>query len=219
MNAKLAGKEDDVVPDPPLRFSNVHYFAAGASLFGDEAQGAYQYADKEYVGRNMHAPGFQTCTECHSTHVQELEFEKCTTCHTGATSPEEIRISAADLDGDGDAKEGISAEIMAMEEKLYEAMQTYAADVAGKPIVYSATSYPYFFEDTNANGKIDAEEPSFTAWTPRLLRAAYNYQYIQKDPGVYAHNPKYAAQVLYDALEDLGAGGIEVDLTGLVRPE
>ena len=58
-----------------------------------------------------------------------------------------------------------------------------------------------------------------TAWTPRLLRAAYNYQYIQKDPGVFAHNPMYAAQVLYDALEDLGEGGIKVDMTGLTRAE
>ena len=28
----------------------------------------------------------------------------------------------------------------------------------------------------------------------------------------------YAAQFLYDSLEDLGKGGIKVDLTGLTRP-
>ncbi len=219
MNAKLKGKEDDVVPETPLRFSNVHYFAAGASLFGDEAQGAYQYADKEYAGRNMHAPGFQTCTDCHGTHTQELAFDKCVTCHAGVKTPQDIRISAADLDGDKDAKEGVSAEITALQEKLFAAMQLYAKDVAKKPILYDAVTYPYFFEDANANGKIDEGEGAFAAWTPRLLRAAYNYQYIQKDPGVFAHNPVYAAQVLYDALEDLGEGGIEVDMTGLTRAE
>ena len=46
------------MPEKKLSFANVHYFAAGASLFGNDAQVAYQYADKEYAGRNMHAPGF-----------------------------------------------------------------------------------------------------------------------------------------------------------------
>jgi hypothetical protein len=219
VNLKTKGLEDDVVPEKPLSFSNVHYFAAGASLFGDDAQVAYQYADKEYAGRNMHAPGFQTCTDCHSTHTQELEFDKCVTCHAGAKSPQDIRISANDLDGDKDVKEGASAEIMALEEKLLVAIQAYAKDVAKKPILYSPSAYPYFFEDTNANGKIDEKEPAYSAWTPRLLRAAYNYQYVQKDPGAFAHNAKYIGQVLFDALEDLGKGGVKVDVTGLSRPE
>jgi hypothetical protein len=40
--------------------------------------------------------------------------------------------------------------------------------------------------DTNANGVVDPEEAvrenAFTGWTPRLLRAAYNYQWASKDP-------------------------------------
>ena len=36
---------------------------------------------------------------------------------------------------------------------------------------------------------------------------------------MFAHNAKYAGQLLYDTLEDLGKGGIKVDLTGMVRPE
>jgi hypothetical protein len=62
----------------------------------------------------------------------------------------------------------------------------------------------------------DNRYPNFT---PRLLRAAYNYQYVQKDPGAFAHNPKYIGQILYDSLEDLSAGGVEVDMTGMTRPE
>ena len=62
------------------------------------------------------------------------------------------------------------------------------------------------------------EANRYTKWTPRLLRAAYNYQYAQKDPGLFAHNPDYAAQFLYDSLEDLAAGGVKVDMTGMVRP-
>jgi hypothetical protein len=219
LNLKTKGLEDDKVPEKPLSFSNVHYFAAGASLFGNDAQVAYQYADKEYVGRNMHAPGFQTCTECHSTHELELAMDKCVTCHAGAKTPQDIRISANDLDGDKDVKEGAAAEIMALEEKLYAGIQAYAKDVAKMAIVYDPATYPYFFADANANGKIDKDEKAYTAWTPRLLRAAYNYQYVQKDPGAFAHNPNYIGQILYDALEDLGKGGVKVDMTGLTRPE
>jgi hypothetical protein len=45
------------------------------------------------------------------------------------------------------------------------------------------------------------------------LKAAYNYQYAQKDPGAFAHNAKYVLQVLYDSLEDIGA-----DVSGMTRP-
>jgi len=219
VNAALRDKEEDKVPDPALRFQNVHYFAAGASLFGNDAQGAYQYADKEYVGRFAHVPGFDTCTGCHNPHALELSLDKFTSCHAGIKSAAEIRIIATDLDGDKDVKEPVKAEIDAMTEKLYAAMQLYAKDVAKTAIVYDSHAYPYFFADKNANGKVDEGEGSYAAWTPRLLKAAYNYQYVQKDPGMYAHNAKYAAQILYDTLEDLGKGGIKVDLTGMARPE
>ena len=44
----------------------------------------------------------------------------------------------------------------------------------------------------------------YNAWTPRLLRAAYNYQYGSKDPGGYTHNPVYVLQAIYDSIEDIG---------------
>lgn len=89
------------------------------------------------------------------------------------------------------------------------------------PTAYDAHAYPYFFNDTNANGKADAGEARYpnryNAWTPRLLKAAYNYQYSLKDPGVYAHNPLYVIQTLHDSLADL-ATKVEVDMAGMVRP-
>ena len=48
----------------------------------------------------------------------------------------------------------------------------------------------------NGDGKADKDEAKYPnrykAWTPRLLRAAYNYQFVTKDPGAFAHNPTYA---------------------------
>jgi hypothetical protein len=54
----------------------------------------------------------------------------------------------------------------------------------------------------------------YVGWTPRLLQAAYNYQYASKDPGAFAHNSTYVIQVLYDSLEDMGG-----NVSGMTRPE
>lgn len=223
LNARIGAAEDDKVPEKKLSFQNVHYFAAGASLFGNDAQVAYQYAGKEYSGRNMHdGKGFTTCTDCHATHELALNFDKCATCHAGVKSPADIRLTKDDVDGDKDVKEGVAGELSTLEEKLLAAIQDYAKTRIESPIVYDAGTYPYWFNDTNANGKGDADElkyaNAYADWTPRLLRAAYNFQYAQKDPGLYTHNFKYGVQILYDALEDLGKGGVKVDLTGMVRP-
>jgi hypothetical protein len=47
----------------------------------------------------------------------------------------------------------------------------------------------------------------------KTLRASFNYQYSQKEPGAWVHNNKYIVQVLYDSIDDLDG-----DLTGLIRP-
>ncbi len=218
MDTRLKGLDNDKVPEKKLSFQNVHYFAAGASLFGNDAQVAYQYADKEYVGRNLHAPSMDNCTGCHNTHELGLNFDKCVTCHAGVKSPQDIRLTTTDFDGDKDVKEGMAGEIKTMEEKLLLGLQTYAKDVSKAAIAYDPNAYPYFYADANANGAVDKDEKAYTDWTPRLLRAAYDYQYVQKDPGLFAHNGKYGIQILYDALEDLGKGGIKVDMTGMTRP-
>ncbi len=210
-----AGVGDDEVSGD-LGFRNVHYFAAGATVFGAEAMGAYQYEGKEYVGAFAHVPGFDTCTQCHDTHNLEVKVEACGTCHPGKESVEDIRMSTTDFDGDGHADEGIAHEIDHLQETLYGAIQAYASEVT-TPIIYDSHSYPYFFVDTDGNGEVDAGEANYgnryRAWTPRLLRAAYNYQYAAKDPGGFAHNGKYVIQALYDSLDDIGA-----DTAGMVRP-
>jgi hypothetical protein len=220
VSRSIAGLPEDE-PSDSLRFLNVHYYASGATLFGTEAKGAYEFPDKVYAGKNEHVANFAGCSDCHSAHKLEVEVENCSGCHPGTESAEDlraIRVAEDDFDGDGDTEEGIAGEIETMHEALYEAMQAYSADVAGNAIVYESHSYPYFFIDSNGNGVADPDEAqranAFAGWTPRLLRAAYNYQYVAKDPGAYAHNPTYIVQVLYDVLEDLDA-----DMTGMVRPE
>jgi hypothetical protein len=204
-----AGVGADVVSDK-LNFRNVHYFAAGASLFGADVQGAYQYEGKEYSGRSQHPSPYQTCTSCHDTHALTVKFDKCTSCHEKAASVEEIRAKedTVDYNGNGNSTEPIKAEMASFQETLLAQIYNYAAKTAGAAIVYDPNSYPYWFADLNANGKLDADEAktenSYKKWTPNLLRAAYNYQYSVKDPGAFAHNPGYILQALYDSIESLG---------------
>lgn len=108
-----------------------------------------------------------------------------------------------------------------MSERLYQAIRDYAANVLGTPIAYNEGSYPYFFVDTNDDGQTDEEEATnanrYTKWSPRLLRAAYNFQFVHKDPGGFVHNSKYLLQVTYDSLKDLGEA-VAVNTDALVRP-
>jgi hypothetical protein len=218
VNGAIAAAEvgDDEVSET-LRFRNPHYFAAGATLFGNEVMGAYQYEGQQYNGRNMHVQGFQTCIECHNAHALKVEVEKCSTCHPSVQSEADlntIRMSTVDFDGDGELTEGLASEVQAFQEALLAALQQYVLDQGLPALVYDPASYPYVFEDTNANGEVDGEEAAYANWTPRLLRAAYNLQWSTKDPGAFAHNGKYIMQVLYDSLQDLGA-----DVSGFTRPE
>ena len=114
-------------------------------------------------------------------------------------------MSEIDYDGDGDVTEGIAGEIATMHEALYAAIQDYATNTIGTDIVYNADRYPYWFT---------TDEEGYATWTPRLLQAAYNYQYAAKDPGAFAHNGEYVLQTLYDSLKDIGG-----DVSGMTRPE
>ncbi len=203
VNRAIEGLDLDTVSED-VGFRNVHYFAAGATLFGTEAKGAYEYDGQTYNGRFAHVEGFDTCTSCHGAHGLEVEFEACATCHAGVENADEIRMDTTDYDGDGDTEEGIAGEVETLHENLYAAIQAYATNTAGAGIEYNAHRYPYWFTE-------DGER--YATWTPRLLQAAYNYQYAAKDPGAFSHNSKYIIQVLYDSLADIGG-----DTAGLTRP-
>lgn len=214
-----SGAVDDEVTES-LAFSNPHFFAAGATLFGTEVQGAYEYAGQTYNGRFLHVPGFQDCIECHSTHLLKVKVDQCAPCHGISSEGElpDIRMVYVDFDGDGDPSTGLAVEVMNVTDSVYEAIVAYAADVAGTPIVFDSDTYPYWFVDKNGNGMADADESisdnGYVSWTPRLLRVAYNYTWAVKDPGSYAHNGLYILQILYDTLQDIGG-----DVSNMTRPE
>ena len=220
VKAAISGKDDDTVSGD-LGFLNVHYRAAAATLMGGAARGGYQYDGKDYAERFNHPPPLNTCTGCHNPHTTEAATAQCAACHKDIASPEAIRTTTVDVNGNGDVKEGIAAEITDLHGRLGQAIQAYATDVIGTSVAYDAHAYPYFFTDSNGDGQVSKAEATYPnryqAWTPRLLRAAYNYQFVAKDPGAWTHNPHYALQLLFDSMESLSEKA-DVNMAELVRP-
>ena len=212
-----AGVGDDETSDM-LHFVNIHYYAAGATINAGRVRGGYQYEaelDAVYDWRFRHAPGLETCTGCHDPHSLEVRLDTCAGCHAGVEGLDDLKdirqlaSQASDYDGDGDLSEGIYFEIEGLRARLFEGLRAYAAEQGLGQICYAGGAYPYFFLDTDGDGQCSDTEAAypnrFSAWTPRLLKAAYNFQVSSKDPGAFAHNAKYIIQLLHDSITDLNA--------------
>jgi hypothetical protein len=210
----VAEKGDEVVApitvdgkEVKFSFKNAHYFGIAAMWFGTDAQGFYEYEGKTYVGTNPHVavndqPG---CVGCHDPHNGTPDEEACKACH-GDVAVDDIRgmTSSADYNGNGDKAEGIRSEYRLLRDALYTEIQAYAKAKTGTEIVYNTDAYPYWF---------DGEGNAFTAWTPNLMKAAYNFNFMRKNPGAGVHNAKYAIQILIDSIEGLGG-----DVSKYTRP-
>jgi len=208
-------------PDPSLRFINPHYATAAATWLGGYGGSGYHYEGREYAGRFFHARPVSSCNSCHEPHTLEVAFEPCLTCHL-ADDAQSIRIARQSYDGSGDTSVGIRSDIQANAATLLGMIESYAALVAGVPMVYNATRYPYFFTDANGDGMMDEGDDgralAYSAWTPRSLRTVFNYKLVTADPGNYAHNPAYSLQLLYDSIEDLAEPlGVDMQAMGLLR--
>ncbi|HSD38014.1 MAG TPA: hypothetical protein VLC92_10945 [Rhodocyclaceae bacterium] len=206
VNKAIADKPLDT-PDPKLAFIHVHYYPAGATLYGTQAKVAYEFAGKTYAGRYSHPKQLNTCTSCHDPHGGEVKLEKCTSCHNEK----------------GDRVEDFRAELKQDMTALYAGIQQYARKVGGGSIAFSPDAFPYWYADSNGNGKVDEDElkptNGYKAYTPRLMQAVYNYTFLLRDPGAAIHNRSYAGQVVYDSLESLAASGqTEVSMKGRTRP-
>lgn len=197
----IADQSEDTV-NTELRMPNLHANAAAATVYGSEARGGGEYPQASYETRFYH--NNDTCVTCHDPHSLQVQVQKCSACHLGADTLEgvrNVRLARTDYDGDGDISEGLVGEIETMMDSLFVSIQLYAAATSGAdPITY--------------DGRFVSEDgESYATWTPRLLRAAYNYQYVALDPGGYSHHPRYLLQLLYDSIEDLGGS-----TRGMTRP-
>ena len=167
--------------------------------------------------------GGTQCTSCHDPKGSHHTFQitdawdgSCKTCHADANGdPKLIRqVHLDDYDGDGNSQETLAAEIDGLAARVLTAMR--GATTAPRPC-YAPGVYPYFFKDADGDGACSAAEAvaanAFSAWTPALVKAAYNYQLSRTDPGAWAHNFAYMGELLYDSVVDLGG-----DVSKLTRP-
>jgi predicted CXXCH cytochrome family protein len=213
---------DATIASGKLAFVNVHYLPAGATKLGTAVQVGYEYTGQTYAGPLAHVGGTQ-CTSCHDPKGSNHTFRiadswdgTCKSCHADADGdPTNIRqVHLADYDGDGNPKETLAAEIDGLAARVLAAMQ---GAVAAPGPCYAPGAYPYFFKDTDGDKACSATEAvatnAFTAWTPALVKASYNYQLSRTDPGAWAHNFAYMGELLYDSVVDLGG-----DVSKLTRP-
>ncbi|MDO5647091.1 cytochrome C [Paracoccus sp. (in: a-proteobacteria)] len=219
--ARATAEGDPDQPNPDLRFMNPHYAVAAATWLGGTGALGYHYDGKTYAGQFHHAPPVATCTDCHDPHRLTVATDGCTMCHSGETNPRAIRMSRASHDGSGNLTQGIHADIANNADLLKSALHDYARQVAGVPMIYDSGRHPYFFADANDDGRVDLVDGTsvvYNAWTPRLLRGAYNWKFVTSDTGAHVHNPHYALQLLYDSIQDLTtAMGGDFDALNLSR--
>ncbi|MEK7277534.1 MAG: cytochrome c3 family protein, partial [Chloroflexota bacterium] len=221
-DAVPAAIKNDQGKEVKLGFRNIHYFAAAATLYGGMVEGGYQYDGNTYDSKNTHVQGYDSCVGCHDPHTLKVKVDECAACHEGVASVEDLKnvrmvSSNPDYDGDGNVTEGMYYEIQGLQEILMAEILKYAKETGGAGIVYDTAAYPYYFADEDGDGKPDQAEGknvSYKNWTPRLLKAAYNYQVSIKDPGAFAHGNKYIVQLLYDSIADLGG-----DVSALARTD
>jgi hypothetical protein len=209
---KVGADVDASIASSNLRFQNVHYLPAGGVILGGEGHLGYEYGVNDYAGRKEGHFGGDGCVDCHDPLVTLHSFDvgesfdagNCLPCHfqTGTIADFRAPSRTDDYDGDGDATEPMAAELETMAAAVLAAMH----DAVG--LCYDAHAYPYFFAGGDTDGAcLPGEAVSsngFSAWTAATLKASYNYQVYSKDPGAWAHNFDYLAQLLYDSLEDLG---------------
>ena len=147
---------DDNIAAGNFGFVNVHYYAAAASFFGTDVKGGYEYDGKTYAGKNTfpaHGGNLNTCVQCHmgtkSVAKSHMVIPNVANCQCHAVSAfADLKISGSDFNKDG--QQPVKQEIdQPCRQPCMRRFRTYAKNTLAKPIVYSPTAYPYFFNDTN----------------------------------------------------------------------
>jgi len=181
---------------------NPHYRGAAAFLYGYKG---FELPGRAYTPGNAFHQSIG-CVGCHMVRDEgagmgghtllmrdqagQDHISVCRRCHGPVNGFTEIGL-LRDLDGDGVAKRP-ALELEALKATLLAALATAA-------LYYDDATYPYFFTDPLVHG--DATRAR--TWTEAQAIAAFNFLLVAKDPGAFAHNFRYATQLLRDAYAGL----------------
>jgi len=216
-----------------LKFINEHYLAAGATLFGGDGHKAFEYIDgngatglasspnttnaipvQTYTPTHFHATAVG-CVGCHmqNTGLVDLGGHSfmmdngttinniiCANCHAGGIPDFQtyrLPSNTLDYDGNGNNTEGINQELDGLKTELIQFL-------ASMGIYYNPATYPYFHKVSTMASQTGST--GYSNWTQPQLKAAFNLNTFYKEPGAFAHNGKYAAEILIDAIADLSGG-------------
>lgn len=169
-----------------------HFFPAAAILYGPQAGGGYEYAGRDYTNVLSVVHISASCVTCHmaagpsgnwSLGGHGLAMTAGSALNTTACSTLECHGPVSSFDVRGTNPQGTLNSLLALLDTALASIGVVKAD----PFVY-----PYFDNIT----------------TPAQLRAAYNYKFVSSDAGAYVHNYWYAAELLYDSLDELDDGSL-----------
>jgi hypothetical protein len=123
-----------------------------------------------------------------------------TTCHISSpvTDFDTYRLPSNTLDYDGDGiLAGINQELDGLKAEVIQLL-------ASKGIFYNPATYPYFHKVSTTASQTGST--GYSNWTQSQLKAAFNLNTFYKEPGAFAHNGKYAAEILIDSIADMSGG-------------
>ncbi len=167
-----------------------HFLPVTAILYGPLAGGGYEYAGRDYTNVLSVVHIDASCVTCHmaagpaanwNLGGHAMTMTDGSARNTTACSNFRCHGPVTSFDVRGTNPQGTLNSLLALLDTALAAKGV----VKASPFVY-----PYFTNITAA-----AE-----------LRATYNYRFVSGDPGAYVHNYWYAAQLLYDSLDELDDG-------------
>jgi hypothetical protein len=111
---------------------------------------------------------------------------ECLKCHGTMVDFDSFQIFNNDYSGDGVVK-GAALELEDLKATLLAAIEARG--------LTNQDAYPYWSPATG--GPWDGPDGA------KLKKAAYNYLFVDHDPGAFVHDVKYAVQLLRDSYQDL----------------
>ena len=158
----------------------------------------------------------------------QARWDACATCHPGVKDLPTRATSGMmssrnrDYDGDGNRDRGhLPRARRAARRSCSQAIARYGVEKNG-PLCYgehaSLLVQGHQRQRGHAAPRRQCRANGYKRWTPRLPKAAFNYQMASKDPGAFAHNAKYIMQLLYDSTTDVNERlVVKIDLARPVR--